>query len=213
MNLEQIERALREGPVDEPRYVPGAFRPAHRLDRLMLTAVVAASLVIGLVIGLALDVVRAPAPNVGEPGPDPAVIQRQLAGTWISAPVTEDEFVAFMLEEGHARADVEAFLGHDPIETTLQWGLDFDGRGNLVVFSVTGEGVTDVLSNSPYELLPEGRLRWVDLTSPCVSVAEFSVSTDRLTFGTLVSEDCNADERIAHDAFFDLASPYSSSVR
>lgn len=211
MNLERIERALREGPVDEPRYVPGAFGPARRLDRLMLTAVVAASLAVGLVIGLALDVVRAPAPNVGEPGPDPAVIQRQLAGTWTSERVSQDEFVAFMLEQGHAQADVDAFIGHDPIETTLQWGLDFDGRGNLVVFSVTGEGVTDVLSNGPYELLPDGRLRWTDMT--CVLVAAFSVTDEQLTFGSLDPQNCNADERIATDAFFSLASPYALSIR
>lgn len=210
MDLARIELALREGPLDEPRYVPGAFGPARRLDGLMLTAVVAASLVIGLVIGLGLDLLRAPS-NVGQPHPDLAQLQAQLAGTWISAPVTEDEYVDFMLEQGHALADVEAFLAHDPIETTLRWGLDFDGRDNLVVFSVTGEGITNVLANGPYQLLPDGRLRWVDRT--CVLVAEFSVSDDRLTFGGLAPEGCVADERIAHDAFFDLASPYTSSVR
>jgi hypothetical protein len=211
MNLERIERALREGPVDEPRYVPGAFGRSRHLHPLMLTAVVAASLAIGLVIGLALDVVRAPAPNVGEPGPDPAVIQRQLAGTWTSEPVSQDEFVAFMLEQGHAQADVDAFLGHDPIETTLQWGLDFDGRGNLVVFSVTGDGVTDILSSGPYEILPDGRLRWTDET--CVLVAAFTVDHEQLTFGSLAPQNCNADERMAHDAFFGLASPYALSIR
>lgn len=211
MDLTRIERALREGPVDEPRYVPGAFGPARRIGPLMLTAAVGAALVIGLVIGLGLDLLRAPSPNVGGPDTDPAVIERQLAGTWISAPVSEDAFRSFMLEQGHAQADVDAFLDHDPIETTLQWGLNFDGRGNLVIFSVTGEGVTDVLSNGPYELLPDGRLRWIDLT--CVLVAEFSVSADELAFGQLVLENCSADERIAHETFFNLASPYTSSVR
>jgi hypothetical protein len=211
MNLERIERALREGPVDEPRYVPGAFGPARRFGALVLTAAVGAALVIGVAIGLGLDLLRAPSPGVGQPPPDLGELQAELAGTWISAPVTEDEYVDFMLEQGHARADVEAFLDHDPIESTLQWGLDFDGRDNLVVFSVTGDGVTDILANGPYELLPDGRLRWVDRT--CVLVAEFSVSADRLTFGDLALEGCVADERIAHDTFFNLASPYTSSVR
>lgn len=211
MDLERIERALRQGPVDEPRYVPGAFgRPRH-IERLMLTAAVGAALVIGLAIGLGLDLLRAPSPNVGGPETDPAVIQRQLAGTWVSAPVSEDEFRSFMLEQGHAQADIDAFLEHDPIETTQRWGLDFDGRGSLVIFSVTGDGVTEVLSNGPYELLPDGRLRWVDRT--CVLVAQFGVSADRLAFERLELENCTADERIAHDAFFNLASPYSSSVR
>jgi hypothetical protein len=212
MNLERIERALREGPVDEPRYVPGAFGRAPRVEPLVLTAAVAGALVLGLVIGLGLDVLRSPAPNVGQqPVPDPSVTQQLLAGTWISPPVSEAEFLDFMLEQGHAQADVEAFLDHDPIESTLQWGLDFDGRGNLVIFSVTREGVTDVLSSGPYELLADGRLRWVDLT--CVLLADFSVSDDQLAFDELAHENCNADERIAHDAFFNLGSPYASSVR
>lgn len=211
MDLERIERALREGPVDEPRYVPGAFGPARRFGALVLTAAVGAALVVGVMIGLGLDVLRGPSPNVGQPGPDLADIQRQLAGTWISEPVSEDEFVTFMLAEGHARADVEAFLAHDPIETTLQWGLDFDGRGNLVVFSVTGTGITDILTNVPYELLPDGRFRGGD--QMCVLVAEFSVSDERLIFGDLSPEGCIPDELIALDTFFNLASPYTSSVR
>lgn len=211
MNLERIEQALREGPVDEPRYVPGAFGPPRRLDRLMLTVVVAGALIIGLVIGLALDVVRVPGPNVGDPGLDPAAIQRQLEGTWRSRIVTQDEFVAFMLERGHAQADLDAFLGHDPIATTLQWGLDFDLRGNLLVFSVTGDGITDILSNGPYEILPDGRLRWTDET--CVLIAAFTVDDEQLAFGSLAPQDCNADERIATDAFFGLGSPYELSIR
>lgn len=211
MDLERIERALREGPVDEPRYVPGAFGPARRFGALALTAAIGASLVIGVAIGMGLDLLRAPSSDVGQPGPDLAEMQRQLAGTWTSQPVTRDEFVSFMLEQGHAREDVEAFFEHDPIETTLQWGLSFDGRGNLVVFSVTGDGVIDVLSNGPYELLADGRIRWTDLS--CVLVAEVSATTDRLTFDELSFEGCTADERIANDAFFILASPYSLSLR
>jgi hypothetical protein len=211
MDLERIERALREGPVDEPRYVPGAFGPARRSGALVLSFAVGAALVIGILIGVGLDILRAPSPDVGQPGPNLPALQQQLAGTWISEAVTAEEFETFMLEQGHAQADVDAFLAHDPIATSLRWGLDFDGRGSLVVFSVTGDGVTDVLVQGPYELLADGRLRWVDQT--CVLVAEFSVTTDRLTFGDLSLESCIADERIAHDTFFNLASPYTSSVR
>lgn len=211
MNLERIEQALRRGPVDEPRYVPGAHGRARHLDRLLLTAVVAASLVVGLVIGLGLDMLRGPSNDPGHVGPDPSVIQAQLKGTWMSEPVTEEAFVAFMRARGHAEADIDVWLGHDPMETTLRWGLDFDGRGNLVVFSITGDGITDILANGPYELLPDGRLRWTDRT--CFLVAEFTATAEQLTFGSLTQERCTADERIAHDTFFDLASPYEVSVR
>ena len=208
MNLERIERALREGPVDEPRYVPGAFGSARRVESFVLAAAVIGALVLGVVIGLGLDLLRAPSPNVGAPLTDPAVVQAQLAGTWLSEPVTEDEFVAFMLEQGHSPADIEAWLEHDPIDTTLRWGLDFDGRGSLVVFSVTGDGVTDVLANGPYELLPDGRLRWFDLG--CTLDAEFSVSADELAFGRLELNNCDP---IAMDTLFNIASPYRSSAR
>lgn len=208
MNLERIERALREGPVDEPRYVPGAFGSARRLESVVLAAAVVGALALGVVIGLGLDLLRAPTPDVGGPPTDPAAIQRQLAGTWMSEPVTEDQFIDFMLEQGHSQADIEAWLDHDPIGTTLSWGLDFDGRGSLVVFSITGEGVTDVLSNGPYELVPDGRLRWFDLT--CTLDAEFTVSADALDFGPLELDNCDP---IAMDTFFGLASPYRSSVR
>lgn len=211
MDDEAIERALREGPVDEPRYVPGAFGSARRLQPLVLAAAVAGALILGIVIGLGLDVLRSPSQNVGNPEIDPQTVQERLAGTWISERVTQDEFIDFMLERDHARTDVEAFLDHDPIETTLQWGLDFDGRDNLVVFSVTGDGVTNVLANGPYEILADGRLRWVDRT--CTLTAEFSVSAEALAFGQIEPASCNPEERIAHDAFFALGSPYRSSVR
>jgi len=210
MNLERIERALRDGPVDEPRYVPGAFGSARRTEPLLWAAAVAGALVLGIVIGLGIGLLRAPSPNVGGPSINSALIQEQLEGTWLSEPVTQDEFVRFMLDNGHSQADLDDEW-HEPIDTTLRWGLDFDGRGRLVIFTVTGDGVTEIVAEGPYELLPDGRLRWTDIT--CVTIANFDVSADQLSFEDRESQNCDTQERIAHDAFFGLSSPYAFSAR
>lgn len=58
MDLDRIERALREGPADEPRYVPGTFRgrSPERLPWAMaaFAAVAATALVAALLIGVGL---------------------------------------------------------------------------------------------------------------------------------------------------------------
>ena len=209
MDLERIERALREGPVDEPAYVPGAFRRATRRESTMLmTARVGAALVIGIVLGLSLDTLRSPGGDTGAPAPDLEALNAELAGTWLSDPITQDQFVDFMLEAGHAKDDIDAFFEHDPIPTATRYGLSFDGRGRLVVFEVPEGGDPDILSNGPYELLPDGRLNWDELG--CVVTARFTIADDRLTFEPVSLEGCGPDERIANAAFFNLT-PYTFS--
>jgi Galactose oxidase, central domain len=71
MDLDRIERALREGPADEPRYVPRTFgrRSPERLPWAFaaVAAVAATALVAALLIGIGL-ILRSP--NVG-PSPVP----------------------------------------------------------------------------------------------------------------------------------------------
>lgn len=208
MDLERIERALREGPVDEPPYVPGAFRRAdrRRSTRLMM-ATVGAALVVGVVVGMSLDALRSPG-DTGAPAPDLEALSAELAGTWLSDPITEDQFVEFMLESGHDSDDIDAFFEHDPILRGTRYGLSFDGRERLVVFEVPQGGDPDILSNGPYELLPDGRLRWDDLG--CVVTVRFTIAGDRLTFEPVSLAGCGPDERIANAAFFNLT-PYTFS--
>jgi hypothetical protein len=209
MDFERIERALREGPVDEPAYVPGAFRRSgRRRSTMLMTATVGAALVIGVVLGLRLDTLRSPSGDTGAPAPNLEALNAELAGTWLSDPITQHEFVDFMVQAGHAKDDIDAFLEHDPIPTATRYGLSFDGRELLVVFEVPQGGDTDILSNAPYELLPDGRLTWDDLG--CVVTARFTIAGDRLTFEPVSRTGCDPDERIATDAFFNLT-PYTSS--
>jgi hypothetical protein len=209
MDLERIERALRQGPADEPVYVAGGFRRAgRRRSMLLVTAAVGSALVVGVVLGLGLDTLRSPSGDTGVPALDLEALNAELAGTWLSDPITRDQFVDFMVEAGHAEADIDAFLEHDPIVSSSRFGLAFDGRARLVVFEMPEGGIADILSNGPYELLPDGRLTFDDLG--CVVTARFTIAGDRLTFEPVSLEGCDPDERIANSAFFNLT-PYTFS--
>jgi hypothetical protein len=202
MDLERIERALREGPADEPAYVPGAFY--RRRSTMLMAAAVGAALVIGIVVGLGLDMLRSPNDDTGVPGPDLEVLNAELEGMWKSDVVYRDRFIDFMVERGHAEADIEAFLDRGGVGRQTAFHLFFDGSGRSMVYETTQ--VTDLLSDEPYELLPDGRLMWGDLN--CVVTARFTIAGDRLTFEEVSSAGCDADERIAADAFFSFR-PYT----
>jgi len=205
MDLERIERALRDGPVDEPTYVAGAFRRAGRRRSTMLTSVaVGAALVLGIVVGMSLDTLRSPSGDTVAPGPDLEALNAELAGLWLSDVINRDRFVDFMVARGHAEADVDAFLDRGGVGTSTRFHLGFDGRGRLTVYETTEN--TDILSDEPYELLPDGRLMWGD--AGCVVTARFTIAGNRLTFEPVSSTGCDADERIAADAFFNFR-PYT----
>jgi hypothetical protein len=212
MELERIERALREGPVDEPLYEPGAFRPPRARRRLTFASAIGAALVLGVVIGVGLDVLRQQPADVGNPPVDLDLLGEELSGSWTSGAYTRDDFVSYVTDAGYRAEDIDRFLAHDPIPGTVRWGLDFDGRGRLVIFRTLDDTGTEVLVNMLYELQPDGRLRWVD--GDCSAIVEFTVDGDQLSFGELEIESCapGEDDRIAMTAFFDLASPYRSSL-
>ena len=211
MDLERIERSLRDRPVDEPRYEPGAYARRQTLPWVLFAGAVMGALVVGVVVGLGLSVLRQPAGNVGAPVVDIETLGEQLSGSWMSASFTEDDFVDYMTDAGHAASDIGAFLEHDPIPGTVRWGLDFDGRERVVVFRTLDESRTEILNNSTYELLRDGRLRWTD--GECAFVVEFTVAGEELTFGQLELDECvmESDDRIAMASFFGLAPPYHSS--
>ena len=211
MDLERIERSLREGPVDEPRYEPGAYARRQTLPWVLFAGAVTGALVVGVVVGLGLSLLRQPAGDVGSPVVDIETLGEQLSGSWMSASFTADDFVDYMTDAGHTARDIAAFLEHDPIPGTVRWGLDFDGRGRVVVFRTLDESQTEILNNSVYELLPDGRLRWTD--GECSFLLEFTVAGEELTFGQLELERCapEPDDRIAAGTFFGLAPPYQLS--
>ncbi|MEO6059111.1 MAG: hypothetical protein ABIQ05_03960 [Candidatus Limnocylindria bacterium] len=207
MDVERIERALREGPADEPVYVPGTFRRARSRWSLAIGAgVVAAALVIGLVIGIGLGVLRAPAPNVG--APDLEALAAELQGTWTSDEITRDRFITGLVALGNNRDDVDNLLIHDPILSMVQFELAFDD-GQLAISAATDGGPMVEQSGGPFHLLPEGSIYYDDLG--CYITVAFAISGDRLTFQRISTVSCGADERAANSGFFNL-SPYARAA-
>lgn len=205
MDIEAIERALREGPVDEPRYVPGAFRRARQRLWFATTAFVAtAALVAGVVLGVMLSELRQPGGGVGGPAPDE--LAAELEGRWVSEVISRAEWISMATASGHDPADIDAFLLHDPIESQVQYELLFqDGR--IEVFGTFDGSPSERLAGGPYRLLDNGALRCFNEIG-CFITATFELSADRLSFSPIATESCDEVERLAMWAFFNAA-PYT----
>lgn len=205
MGPQRIEQALRDGPPNEPRYVPGSFR-RDVLSQWSLAvggAFVAVALVLGVAAGLGIGVLRSPGGNVGNP-PDLEAIAAELQGAWVSDAISRDDWVSGLVSMGHDIDDVDNFLIHDPIVKDVTYFLTFSDGTLNISSSLDGAPVIEN-SDGPYRLLPEGRLSWEDLG--CFVTADVTVDGDRLTFEPVETESCGADERVANSAFFNLA-PY-----
>ncbi|MGI8829484.1 MAG: hypothetical protein ACR2I5_06910 [Candidatus Limnocylindria bacterium] len=207
MDEKRIELAVREGPVDEPTYLPGTFGRAGRRgwSLVAVTAVAALALVVGLGLGVGLGVLRAPGSGTGGPSPDPEALAAALKGRWTGDEISRETWVSDLRALGHDIDDIDNFLLHDPIETSTHYELLFDGN-ELVVAEIADGGPVEFLSTGPYEILPDGRFTWDDLG--CRVTAGFRINGDRLAFERISTESCGADERVANSAFFNLT-PYT----
>lgn len=207
MDLERIERALREGPVDEPIYVPGTFRRARSRWSLAIgAAVVTGGLLIGLVIGLGLGILRAPAPGIG--AVDLEALAAELQGTWTSEEITRQQWISSLVALGNDIDDIDNLLIHDPMESRVYYELSFVDSRLTVWAAVDGRPVLEQ-SGGPYRLLDTGEIYYDDLG--CYITVRFAIKGDRLTFQRISTESCGADERVANSAFFNLV-PYARTV-
>jgi hypothetical protein len=208
MDLERIERALREGPADEPIYQPGAFARPRVQRWLLFAGSMAGAIVLGVIIGLGLDVVRQPVGDDARPAVDLDRLGEELSGSWLSDSFTEEDIIRHLTDDGHGPEDIAAWLRDGPIPGTVRYGLDFDGRDRLVVFHTLDDSQTEILTNVVYELLPNGDLQLID--GACSIVMEFTVDGEELTFGPFQVEGCipATDSEMAFKTFFGLAPPY-----
>lgn len=213
MDFERIERALREGPVDEPVYVPGAFRRARPSARWFAAAAAAAgaAVVIGLIIGLGLDALRSD--RVGS-APDPDELLAGLEGRWVSDEIPFDRWVDELVGRGYDPNDLGNFLMHDPFDETVRYVLLFEGP-QLSMQGIYDGGSAIDLSGGEYTIRPDGLFEFVEVVDAppvvgeaCRTVAEVELDDDRLRFDVLDLPGCGVDPAIAHTAFFDLA-PYT----
>jgi hypothetical protein len=208
MDVERIERALREGPAGEPMYVPGRFRGTSRpgLSLLVVSGAVGAALVIGLAVGISLQVIRGP-DGVGRQV-DIVALHTELQGRWESDVIGREQWIAALVSRGHQLNDIEAYFQHDPLEESVQYILVFRSS-QLSIMSVADGTLEQALTAGEFDLLSDGRLTWQDeggtaLSDPCVLTAKPEIETDRLGFSDVVTAGCTADESIAMGAFFDI---------
>ncbi|HEX6127893.1 MAG TPA: hypothetical protein VF071_02620 [Candidatus Limnocylindria bacterium] len=211
MDLERIERALRDGPPDEPLYVPGSFARPHMSAWLFAFAGVAvtAAIVIGIAIGVGFDAMRAP--RVG--APLPSAVMADLEGTWVSDVISLDQWVDELVERGFDPNDIGNFLSHDPFERTARYQLAFD-LGQVTISADYDETGMQVLSLGEYTLR-DGVFSYVEASDapsviggPCTLDATVNLDGSRLVWENVELHGCGVDPSIAHTVFFDLL-PYT----
>jgi hypothetical protein len=127
--------------------------------------------------------------------------RRTSKGTWISTEITSDEWVDGLLALGHDRDDVEFALANFPPFERARWRLTFVDAHLQIFGSFDGGGFYS-MSGGPYELLPDGSIRYDDFG--CILTIRVVVDGPKVDFGPMTTESCNADERLNNDGFFQL---------
>lgn len=216
MNLETIERILREGPPDEPVYVPGAFhRTARPRQWLLSTVAIGLALVVGVLAGIGLDELR----NQGRGTASPErVTAADLQGLWVSEPISQDAWVNGLVAQGFDRTEVVAVLGRSTFEQ-VQYALRFTGSTLTILSSVDGRPLeensagTFTVSNGNTFIYAEDVVDDPGLGDVCNSLtAEVGLQAGQLAMANvrLPEETCGREVLIIHVAFFTLA-PFDRS--
>jgi hypothetical protein len=208
MSDERIERALREGPPDEPVYRPGTFRKPMpgRWAQAASAGFLVLVFAVGVIFGAGIIGLRRPVDENTVPVGASAALTEALQGAWASEPIPREDWVQRLVGMGNAIDDVESFLTHDPMTTNVVYTIIFSDNTLLVTSSLDG---APRIHNSigPFVIQPGGQLRWEDLgcfvTTP-VTIDDGG-DVDRLSFGPISMESCGADERVANGAFFNLS--------
>jgi hypothetical protein len=207
MNTERIERALREGPPDEPAYVPGGFRGSSQ-PRWWLAAAgfsVLLALVVGIGIGTVLDVLRG---GVGVQLPR-VLVAADLHGVWESDPISFEDWVDALLEKGFAQEDIDAFLVHDPFEEQVRYQLRFvDER--FIVQAAYDDLPIQTLGGGTFSVDDAGLVHLVEVVDGapggCEIIVEAEIDERRMSVRVLDLPGCAVDEQMANTLFFDVAS-------
>lgn len=201
MDLESIERALRAGPVDEPVYVPDSFRrsPGGIWSLAAVTGVLAVTLVVGAAAGYALSMLRGTGDGPG--APNASALAASLEGRWVSQQITRQDWIDALAALGHQMDEVNAFLLHDPIASRTRYELRFL-EDHLQVFEAADSTPFQGEAGGPYQVMATGAVLYDDIG--CFVTATFDITGDRLSFEPISTESCDAEERIANTAFFNL---------
>jgi len=208
MDTERIERALRDGPPNEPVYVLGGFRRSSPPGWWLAVAglSVGVALVAGIAIGTGIDALRSG--GVGDE-PEPRVlVAADLQGVWESDPIEFQAWVDALLARGFTQEDVDAFLEHDPFQDHLRYALRIvDER--LTVQAAFDDLPFQTLSGGTFTVLDDGTVHFIEgvdgVQVGCEVTVAAAIDDSRLMLNVLDLRDCGVDERMANTLFFEVA--------
>jgi hypothetical protein len=207
MEIERIERALREGPPDEPIYQPGTFRreAPSRWWFAIAGFTVGIALVFGIVIGVGLDVLRSG--RVGGEPAMPVLTAADLQGVWQSEALEKRAWVEELLARDFTQEQIDAFLAHDPFENRVAYTLRFvDSR--IIVQATYDDLPLRYLGEGTFTIGQDGTLDYAEVVrgvkGTCGVVAAPEIDGAKLTFDVLDLPGCNPDERMANTLFFEI---------
>lgn len=214
MTMDPIERALREGPPDEPVYAPGRFARTSPSGwrRLVLVPVIAVAVAVGAMAGASLSARR---DGAGDQ-PRSEAIARALPGTWISDELTFQAWTDGLIARGFSIGEISAFLEHDPFSRTVQYRLTFS-ENTLTVEAIYDGAAPIGLGGGPYQVLEDARLSYRDApqnSAPgagCLVTVSPDVDATRLVTQVSDLTGCDPEEVLAMAVFFDLA-PYMRTL-
>lgn len=212
MDLERIEQALREGPPDEPAYVPGSFGRSRAPGWwFAMAGMIVAAVVTGIAIGVGLDGLRG-TPVGGRPASD--VTAADIEGSWQTDQISLDQWIEALLAKGFDPNDVGNTLAHDSFEQSVRYQLTFDAGGRVTVGADFDDTGLQVLNFGEYTV-EGGVFSYVEsvdippiVGEACRVRAVPRLDGDRLVWDDVELAGCGVDPSIAHTTFFDLA-PYS----
>jgi hypothetical protein len=216
MDADRIERALREGPPDEPTYVPGTYRRGAASPWRLAFAgtAVALAIVIGIVVGTGLGTLRDE--RVGGTPERPALSSDDLQGVWESEVVAIQDLIESHRARGFSQDEIDAFLSHEPEADRVRYTIQFRG-GGVTISGAYGELPPQGLSDGRFRVLDDGTIHYTEVvdgapagSAPCEVLAAASIEGDRLTFSILELPNCGVDAQIANTSFFELT-PYTRS--
>ena len=206
MDIERIERALRDGPPDEPTYVPGSFRRTSPQGWWFAAAGISAAiaLVAGIAIGTALDTLRGGRVG-GEPEPRP-LVAADLQGVWESDPIERQVLEEALLSRGFSQADIDAHLESLPVGDAARYALRFvDDR--LIAQVAYGDQPFQTLDTGTFTISDEGfQISIPEVQGACEPLAAAEIDGSRLLLNLLDLPGCETDERLVNTLLLDIAS-------
>jgi len=206
VEIERIERALREGPPDEPAYVPGGFRRSRAAGWWFAAAGVSVviALVAGIAIGTALDVLRDGGIG-GPPEPQP-LVAADLQGVWESDPVARRDLEDALLARGFAQADIDIHLEGLSAGAAARYALRFVGD-QLIAQAAYGAERFQTLDTGTFIISDDGLQIVVDgVPDACEPLAAAEIDGSRLILNLLELPGCETDERLINTLLLEIAS-------